>query len=313
MSIYIPNTNLSSRDAANLSTRRTVIDVVEVGELPAGMQFDSCKFQCIPKMIRFTDEIGIDGLKNDFTALFVNTFKGANVEANIINTETGVEYPLVNDDYGKIYSFALPNLAWGYRIDWFKVWDVLGYGSYKFTIQVKNIVGTVISEFESICFALIKYADEAANGTVRIETIQTGKLAHGNNYKDLVTTGGDKVDWVQQWRVFGALMLSGMTRENHRIQKTSRSSLQIKDEIVPEYDLRIKRIAFSQVNSIIFDGMFANLVKVVDYNVFNFENFKEIELYNETIETGETTKDRKRKTFIFKMVIDKQNIFKTNN
>lgn len=313
MAIFLDNTILTTRDHGLLATERKLIETFNPEDIPAGMQFNTCQLQCGRTMPRFADEIGVDGLKNDFDAFFQPIPSNANTVPTILNVKTGVETPL-DASLGVPNFLTSPVFAYTFKISWFKVWQVLGYGTYQIKIKAIHLVSSaVLVDFESVCYEFKKYSDSAANGTVRIETIQEGILKHGNNYKNLIAVGGEIIQWCQQWRVYGALMLSGLPRENDRLQDTSRSSIIIKDQINIEYDLRIKRIEFDQVDAIIFDGMFANRVKVVDYNVLNFDNFKEILLYNQSIETGEVTKDRKRKTFIFKMIIDKQNIFRTNN
>lgn len=317
--IFLSQTATSLASAAHFSWKRTDIPCTLLREGQSTDDFCACLRQCVPCLKMFTDEVGTDFYKNDLYQQFLNVVKGGSVVISLIKTDGfGVETTTIvtDDTYGTLTdgSLLIPRFL-EYVWDFYKIWNNLGYGRYQMKIENKNIVGNVVQTLLSPCFSLHKYTDVMANGTIRIETEQTGRIKNGNNYG--TTT------FYQQIRLPGALMLSALPSENdaEQLNDDSRSLLQIKDQLSPEYRLRIDLVSSGQIMMTIFDYLFANKVKVSDYNVYNFatdpanlqsESYRSIPLKRNATEFNPSSKVL-RKSFTFTMEYFNKNVFKTNN
>src|SRR5690606_35816598 len=124
----------SNADAPKfLSTKRTGTVVIRKTQIGGESEFCTCLHQCVPPLKVFTDGIGTDELKNDWTSFFIPTVNtllstGSTITAKIINVETGVETTLTDPTYGELKTGN--NYYW-FKLDWYLVWGNLGFGKYK--------------------------------------------------------------------------------------------------------------------------------------------------------------------------------------
>ena len=197
----------------------------------------------------------------------------------------------------------------------FKIFNIKGLGRYQFKIENKNTSGRIVQTRLSPVFCLQLFTAKAANRTVRIETEMTGKLLHGNDYGVLPQ--------FQQIRLPGRLKLSSAPMENDDLElnNTRRSLVQIKDQMLPEYELEIFLVSAPQIALVFFDYLFANFVKVSDYSVFNLvldpadvgaTQYKSLPLKRISNDFDPSAKHI-RKSFTFTMEYFNKNVFKIND
>ena len=187
--------------------------------------------------------------------------------------------------------------------------------------------GAVVPASSSPHIVPLPYSDEAANGTVRLYSRQTGKLNHGNNYSNLKPTGVglSKVKiFEQQTRLPGRLFIKSEDIENDHLvlNNSNLSTYQIKDQLRPTYQLDLHLLSSAQVMPVVFDDMFGNQLFVTDYNVYNHvvdpRDYQAVQYINlpvrrESVNIPNPSATAKRKTYSFDMVYEYDNIFKTNN
>lgn len=325
--IFLPQTTSGTPVYRLFSTKQVGAGVVTVKSLNESPEFCTCITQCIPNLVAFTDEIGTDFYKNDFTSFFIPTVNtifvaGSVVTGTITDVDTGISTTLVDATYGDLY---VGNHYWWYKLDWYKVYNTLGYGTYQIEVnEVNNFGGGFLNQLCSQKYTLKKYTDKSAQGTVRIETFQQGKLHHGNNYSSL-TTGSISIPFPfeQQTRLKGALTFSSNEDEAYHLvlNNSLRSTLQVKDQVRPAYNLNLFLVSAQQVSRVIFDELFGNEVYVTDYNVFNpvfdprdFDavQYRSIPLRRES-SSFEPKRTRLKTSFDFSMLYENDNIIKTNN
>lgn len=327
--IILPQTSTNLDVAEFFSTKRTDIQTYKSNLIPPAMDFCSCVRQCIPDLDVFTDQVGTDFYKNDFSSFFIKTFNqppfatGSTTSAKIINIDSGVETNLINGTHGTLTEGVF--FYW-FKLDWYKIWNTLGYGRYR--VELKTTSSTslqVVYELTSPIYHLKPFSEKLANRTVRLEIQQSGNLHHAQDYSNLKTQtiGGQTVIYEQQIRLPGALKFSSMDSENDHLvlNDPNRSSYQIKDQIRPTYDLELYLVSSKQVVKVLFEDLFSNPVSVTDYNVYNFvadprdpsaEQYRSLPLIRESNEF-EASRRNKRKSFTFNMRYFNDNIFKTNN
>jgi hypothetical protein len=296
--------------AKHYSTIRESIGVVVKDEPTIEADFCSCIMQCIPCLPLLTDEVGSDQYKNDFFTVYQNTPTGGSHTLHIVVDDEEVE--ITDSTYGVEYN---GEVFYGYRFDAYKIWQEHGYGRYSAIMRAYDSTSNLIKTTESPCYQLDKYGDRTANRTVRIETRQKGKLLHGNNYTDLRLQGSPKplAFWRQQIRLPGMLKPPKFVTENDRLTLNDdlRSSLQVMDRMVLEYDLILERLSEDQALPVILDYLFANTVYVSDYNVYNWGKYRNVRLIKQEVDNS--SRVARRNTLTIKMRREEDNIEKTND
>jgi hypothetical protein len=310
--IRLFNGSTVTQNQRHFSTKRTFIPALRRKLAETDQDFCTCRVQCIPCLKLLTDEIGVDKYKNDFFTLFQNSVTGGSHKVFII--VNGVETEITDNTFGEMFNGVN---TFGYRFDAYKVWQSSQkYGEFSAVIRNYNADNDIVQEKYSVCYRLMKYTDKTANGTIRIETRKVGKLRHGLDYSNLVQVASPAKNpayWRQQVRLPGKLKLSGAPVELDRLMlnNNEQSSLQIMDKGDLEYDLSINLVSSEQIMDVLLDDLFANMVMVSDYNVYNFEKYRDVRL----IRTGVELQPRvvKRKSFTFKMKRELSNIEKFND
>lgn len=297
--------------AKHYSTRRTGIPVVRIEDVVQEDDFCTCIMQCIPCLPLLTDEIGTDEYKNDFFSVYQNSITGGSHTLHIIVEDEEIE--ITDNTYGTEY---VGTYFYGYKFDAFKIYDEHGYGKYSVVMRNYDSVNNLVKTTTSPCFELQKFSARKANKTVRIETRQSGRLLHGNNYTDLSLTNPALKAlqyWRQQIRLPGNLKMSGLTVENDRLVLSDdlRTSLQVLDKMGVEYDLTLERLSVEQAFPVIFDYLFSAPVYVTDYNVYNWTSYRNIRLVKTAIDFQPRL--AKRNTFVIKMKREEENIEKFND
>jgi hypothetical protein len=309
INLYPGSSNLET--AEHYSTKRTGIAVVRIDEVTQEDDFCSCIMQCIPCLPLLTDEVGTDLYKNDFFSLYQNSISGGSHTVHIVVDDEEI---LVTDNtYGKLYNGSA---FYGYRFDAVSIWGEHGYGRYSAVLRNFDSLGNLVKTTTSPCYELQKFSGRKANRTVRIETRQSGRLLHGNNYTNLAMSNPAEKTlqyWPQQIRLPGNLKISGLPVENDRLVLNNdlRTSLQILDKMGVEYDLTLEGLSVEQAFPVIFDYLFSAPVYVTDYNVYNWSNYRNIRLVKTAINF--TPRVAKRNTFVISMKREEENIEKFND
>jgi hypothetical protein len=325
--IFLAQTTTGTPVYNKFSTKRVGAGVVTVKGLNEASEFCTCISQCIPDLKVFTDEVGTDFYKNDFTSFFIPTINtllitGSTITGTITNVTTGTSTTLVNSTHGDLY---VGNKYWWFKLDWYKIWLELGYGRYQIEVnEVGNYAGQTLNQLKSEIYTLKKYTDKEAQATVRIESFQSGKLQHGNNYSSLTTSSiSIPFPFEQQTRLPGALTFAANEDETDHLvlNNAERSTLQVKDQIRPSYELKLFLVGNLQVSKVIFDELFGNEIYVTDYNVYNpvFDprdttaiQYKSIPVRREST-SFDVKRTRLKTTFTFGMLYEYDNVIKTNN
>ena len=135
--------------------------------------------------------------------------------------------------------------------------------------------------FESRLFRLYPYDDELANGTVKIIGRQTGNIKNSPvDFTGLLPDG-----WPYYARVSGELKQIAPTYEQDNYLDSNDNKLQIQDKIIRNYELRVKKAPASILNLFLEGSIsLANKIEVTDYNLFNTDIYRDLELYTEEIE-----------------------------
>ncbi len=306
--IELFNGSTSAQTEKHYSTVRTLIPVVDT-TIEVDSEFSTCLTQCIPPLKMFTDEVGSDLYKNDWFSMYQNVLSGGSNELYLVVNDEEIQ--VTDGTYGDIYD---ADAFFGYKFFAYDIWTQHGYGSYRAVMRKYDSSGNLIKEEWYPCFQIMKWSEKMANGTVVIESHKNGVLRNGNSYADLTISGPFFLkNWRQRVRLPGKLKRSGYPIEllGVTMNDLTQTRKQVFDTMGETFDLQINLVSSDQINPVIFDDLFANIVYVTDYNVYNFESYKKVRLVRESIEMQPRVV--KRKSFVFKMLGEEKKNEKFND
>jgi hypothetical protein len=187
--------------------------------------------------------------------------------------------------------------------DWNKIYNALGAGIYYFKITTSTL--GEVSEDESIKYQLMLYSDEKANGTVRIDTYNTGTILNSDfDYNSLKPKG-----FYQSIRISGKLLPKQPKYEKDNYLDSNYNILQLQDKIINEWTLETGLLPSALSNQIIYDMLLSNTIIISDYNAFNEEQIRELSVVFDDMLEKEGYKDH---YYRLKFKEKKQNIIKNN-
>lgn len=244
-------------------------------------------FNCcwpIPQFADLSDTT--DKYKNDSFYHIFERDPGQTSVTTITNNSTEQSVTFTDDTYGKFYDFGTwvdrPDVS-GWEIKWFKVAQLLGFGSYTVTQQIYDGTPTLIATKLDLCFELIPFSCDAAHGTIRFETNQTGYIHNGFDYRDLdtvVTANGSEMllsssGWIQQIRWYGIMYPDIPDEQSDFIQMSERVETQIQQKKTDKYKIELHLLRSDFGNHLLNDNFLATEIYVSDFNLNNFEVYRD--------------------------------------
>lgn len=222
-------------------------------------ELDECCYQS-PVLASTTSN---DEWKNDINSfLFKRNFSSETITLTL--QKNGVtDLPIVNDDYGIYYDFGAfgdyPNYK-GVQIQWQKVLTLEGAGIYRLKVESNFLTGSTTTY--SIPFELKEYTQQRANGTFRIQSIQSGYLRHLDfDYQN--------IDWLDGLRVPGFFGNRQTEYEQEFVLYANRDSKQVRSELINTYVCQTMHVPDCITDLIIEYHNFANELFFTDYNLNN--------------------------------------------
>jgi len=260
--------------------------------IPAGLENDICLCdlgcEYIEEVFAKTSGEWWQNDKNDF---LLQKLVSADTITFKIYKEGVLQNTVTNNDYGTFYDFGdLGNpLYTGFVIDWESVYNAWGAGNYQ--VKADKVILGVATTFESQKFYLLLYTDYRADGTTRIESYQNGNImSSAFDYTDILTGG-----WYQSYRIKGRLSTPSPKISTDRILNEDYELVQVQDQIIDEYVLETQQLPAFLTKKLIYDNTLSNKFLVTDYNVFNHEIYRRLDLYATELEkVNEPDRNRER-------------------
>ena len=116
---------------------------------------------------------------NDFTKWRYSAPIGGSVECILTRCDTDTTYTINDTTYGvfmDVGDFATYPTDWAFAIEWFRVANLIGFGTYYLTFTIKDVSNNIVFEETTPCYYLQPYSCDDANGTVRFEVLQNGYI-----------------------------------------------------------------------------------------------------------------------------------------
>jgi hypothetical protein len=265
-----------------------------------------CEFECYYRGSVFA-EPGGEGYKNDKSQFLFRRFVPSDTVA-IELWKNGEKIADLNDNtYGTFFNgfpsgTAEQQLYVGFLLEWEEVFNAFGGGEYQIKAEL-SIIG-VTSTFESEFYRLMGYSDKAADGTVRIETIQNGNIM--SSIFDF--TG---LQWCQSVRVRGRFYEDGEDFEKIVYQTQEYRQEQVQDKIIENWTLEADLLPRSVSEFLTKNAVLSNEFTVTDYNILNEQILREIDVYPESIEKNRI-QDNRNSNYVIKFTSKDDNIIKRN-
>lgn len=238
--------------------------------------FKSCCYNNIALASR-TDS---SGYKNDFYgSYFQRQIPNSTVLFYLVNLDTLVEYPLVDDTYGVYQGFGgtQSDLSF-YIIEWQKVLLLLDAGNYQIK-QVANIAGIAI-EYLSNSFNLKEFSIDNADKTVRIDCVQDGLLLKsGVNFEG--------TNFRTSLRVRGFFGRPTHTYEKDYLTTQDYDSRQITMSYEREYLFQGVNLPICITEELLEFVVLGNIITISDYNKNNHSY--EYELIDVELQNNDNT------------------------
>jgi len=241
--------------------------------------FCLCDYECEWSEYAFTSfeneaEIN-DTYKNDYRKFLLNPVLAASTYSFTIVKSDGTEVEIVDNSYGELFEQgfnASQPLQVGIRIDWWKVANDtangLGYGDYKIKSTLVELGETI--EVLTHNFIVCPFDTNRANETVKIEVINKGVTQNGIDYSGL----GEYVNMV---RVGGGLSDAEPEIERNNYTTSIGKTINNQTEKTNNYALKIDNIPSGIGDVILDDGSLMHWF-VTDYNVFNYKDYRKLEV-----------------------------------
>lgn len=232
-------------------------------DITAVDDFCACDFRCNFEELVFANSVS-DGVTNDFSDfLFRKISASDTVTIKLFRYDVQVA-TITDDTLGTFHDgFATQPLYVGWVADWTKIFDAHSGGLYQ--IKVTSVILGETIEFESRFFRLNQYDAISANGTVKIESIQTGNIVSSEfDFTDLLDGG-----WRSYIRLKGVFGKMNPTLEKDVWLDSSYRETQNRDVVTREYELRCEIVPDNIFGRIVGNEILGNEIFLTSYNVFN--------------------------------------------
>lgn len=243
----------------------------------------------------------LDEYKNDYRSILITLKDSSSTYEFFLVDSTDSEIALVDNTYGQLFDVGFNTvqpLKVGYRVDWVKVYELLGVGQYRIRVKQTDFGNTVT--VDSHKFNLRVFNEVQSNHTVKIETVQTGKVLNGEDY------GG--MDWANMIRIKGTFKGESPQYEIDRVQDANYQDIDIQVEKFNQYTLQTELLP-SSIGDIITDYVaLTDKIEVSTNDIFNYKQYRQLPVtFTGDLESGEdySRNNRKRFTVTFKDVDSK--------
>ena len=234
-------------------------------------EFCLCDYECNSTELAFTDVNDVDNTyKNDYRKFLLNPKSVEAVYEFLLVGSDGVE-TVIDSTLGEVYAQEFNTeqpLQVGVNVLWVKVAEVLGYGDYTIKINLEEFGSTINTE--SHTFTCIPFDTDRADGTAKIEVVNRGITMNGVNWDGL----GEFVNMV---RVEGRLNETDPEFEKESFVTTARETISNQITKIKTFNLKIFDISIGIGRGLIDEGSLMNWI-VTDYNVFNYEDYRNLVL-----------------------------------
>lgn len=275
---------------------------------PISANFCACDFWCEWEEQVFADPAGVGVWAGDKTSFLARKLTSGDTLSIKLFREGAEVATISNSTYGTYYSsFLAQPLYVGWVADWTLIYNAFSGGQYYVTIS-GTLAGNAYS-FTSRKFRVSAWNEELADGTVKVESYQSGDILSSEfDFSGLISGG-----WYSAIRLDARFGKRTPTLEVDEFLNTSYQSVQNRTQVRHEYTLQTRYLPVSILNSLSDVDLIGNELFLTDYSLMSEDKYKRLpvvaQAYDET-EINDWTTGRGRYTVTF--TDRKQNNIKRN-
>jgi len=226
--------------------------------------------QCCYELTLLASTSSTDPLKNDKTR-FHRGYEKSVTAVELFLTKpsdsTFVDVALNDDTFGTFYPLGYfsdeKNRDYiSYFVDWRTVLTAHGEGTYQIKIQRTTIFGTPDPDLD-FQYCLGNYTDSRADGTIRLEYVQTGIIEDRLNTRKRVYY---PKGFQSMLRVEGFFGKSGDDYESEASKLINQSLRDFKNKRIRKFAMRVELVTSDVHDFIAINILQADTVEITDYN-----------------------------------------------
>lgn len=234
-----------------------------------------------------------DTFRNDFKAILIDLLDDSSTfEFHLVKSD-GTEIALTDGTYGAFYGkgwLGEQPLKVGYRIDWFKVYTLHGGGIYTIRVKQVDFENEVVVESHNI--KVMSYSTLAAEGTVKIRTIQKGVNLNGKDY-----TGID-AGWSNMNRIVAQFGNEQQQNEISRLKDANYKDYDVQIDSHYQYTLSTNLLPSAIADMILNMDTKTDEIFITNYDVFTYRQYEDLEVVaTGDVESSEDYRTNKNKHF----------------
>lgn len=286
MSIQVNLSNLVPMQITGINCRR-ISRAKRTKSVITPQVFCYCKYECVYEECAFALPGG-NAFQNDKSEFIFTRVEATTDTIEFELWKNGVKIEdLTDNTFGEFFDFgdfdSQPDHK-AFRIHWLNV--LMAHDSGQYQLRANTFIAGNVDVFVSRFFRLTKFDLKAADGTVRIETIQNGSINGGPSEFDY-----SGMNWDSMIRIKGKLSGRIPVKESDFYMNSQREKIQVQDKIITSYNLQTRLLPKVVQDIVIYSNMLANSIVITDYNIFsqhlestgNNIEYKRIELFSEEI------------------------------
>jgi len=273
----------------NCRTPSKVIKLPTVADVVCACGFVS--FSCDYEELAFTNQDDeTDTYRNDFKSILITLLDdSSSYEFSLVGSD-GTE-TILDATYGTLFDKgfnASQPLKVGFRIDWFKVFNLLGGDVYNIRIKQTDFGTEIVTDSHNI--KLMKYSELASQGTVKIETVQKGVYLQGQNFEGM--------NWSNMNRIVAEFGNESQQTEVSRLKDANYKDFDIQNEYFYQYTLSTNLLPSEIADFILNNDIKTDEIFISNYDVYAYRQYKDLEVIADgTTEPSEDYVRNKNKKF----------------
>lgn len=270
--------------------------VIEFPRTKPESEFCLCSWMCdyTENAWVFPDDVD-DSYKNDYKAFLATLLDASSTNTFTLIDASENEYILNDSTYGEYFPLGFNTvqpLKVGYRIDWIKVYDLLGGGYY--TVKSEQVDFGNTTETISHKYHVRLFDVKASNHSIKLETVQTGIILNGEDY------GG--MEWKNMVRIKGTFGAIAPQYEINRLQDSDRRDIDVQTSKFNQYTLSTELIPDFIGDIITDDNVLTDQIFISVNDIFNYKQYRRLEVvFDGSITAGDDYSMNNRKTFAVTM------------
>ena len=214
-----------------------------------------------------------DTYRNDFKSMLIDLLDDSSTYQFSLVGSDGNE-TVLTDEYGTLYRKGfnpLQPLKVGFKIEWLKVFNLLGGDVYNIRIKQTDFGNEIIKDSHNI--RLMMFSDLSSQGTVKIKTIQKGVYLQGQDYQGM--------QWLNMNRIEASFGNEAQQNEISRLKDSNYKDFDIQNEYFYQYTLSTNLLPSEIADFILNNDTKTDEIYISNYDVYAYRKYNDLQVVAE--------------------------------